>query len=71
MGVMPILIGALLGEECLLNLLAHYPCYRCTINSTRALFGDCASSNDHVVIYGIVLDNDYEVKMLSRPQPDG
>ena len=59
---------SLLGEGCLLNLVAHYPCYISTINSTRALFGDCASSTDHVVIYGINLGYDNELKMQSRPE---
>ena len=29
----------------------------------------CQTSSDHVVIYGINLDNDHELKMLSRPHP--
>ena len=55
--------------RCLFNLLAHYPCYRHTISSTKTLFGKCASSSDHVVIYGIILDYDNEVKILSRTEP--
>ena len=62
--------GPLLGEEYLLNLLVHYPCYKRTINSARSLLGDCASSTDHVVIYDAVLQRDNELKMLSRPKPD-
>ena len=48
----------------------HYSCYWCTINSPRFLLGDCATYSDHIVIYGIDLDYDHEVKMQSRPQPD-
>ena len=59
----------MLGVKCLFNLLAHYPYYRRTINSTETLFGDSASSSDHVVIYGIVLKYDDELKMLSCTQP--
>ena len=61
-------MGSLLGVGGLLNLLAHYPCSRRTINNTKTLLGDCATSNDNVVIYGIVLIYDYELKMLFRPE---
>ena len=60
----------LLAEGCLINLLAHYPYYKCTINSTGTLLGDCATSSDHVVIYGINLSYDHEFKILSCPEPD-
>ena len=53
----------------LINFLVHYPCYRRTINSTRTLLGDCATSSDHVVIYGINLGFDHELKILSCPEP--
>ena len=43
---------------------------RRTINSTRTLLGDYASSSDHVVIYGINLYYDHDLKMLSRPEPE-
>ena len=48
---------------CHLNLLAHNLCYGHTINSMRTLFGDFASSSDHVVIYGINVCYDHELKM--------
>ena len=34
-----------------------------------SLLGECASSSDHDVIYGINLDFDHELKMQSRPEP--
>ena len=52
---------------CQLNLLAHYLCYWYTINGTKSLIGECATSSDHIVIYGISLDYDHEFKMQSRP----
>ena len=67
---MSIELGLYWGEGCRLYLLAHYPCYRPTINSTRTLFGDGASRTDHVVIYGIDLGYGNELKMQSRPEPD-
>ena len=33
------------------------------------MFGDCASSTDDVVIYGINLGYENELKMQSRPEP--
>ena len=66
---MSIELGLCWGEGVYLNLLAHYPCCRRTINNTRTLFGDCASSTDDVVIYGINLGYDNELKMQSRPEP--
>ena len=59
-----------MAEGFLINLLAHYPCYRRTINSTRTLLGDCVTSSDHVVIYGINLGFDHELKILSCPEPE-
>ena len=59
----------MLGEGCHLTLLTHYSCYWRSIKSTRPLLGDCATTSDHVVIYGINLDYDHELKMQSRPQP--
>ena len=42
---------------------------RRTINSTKTLIGDYASSSDLAVIYGINLYYDHDLKMWSCPQP--
>ena len=46
-----------------------YSSHWCTINIHKSMIGVCATSSDHIVIYGVGLDYDHELKMQSRPEP--
>ena len=51
----------------IINLRAHFASWWGTVNSSWDLLGECASSSDHVVISGVYLHFNNEVKIVSCP----